>query len=84
MEAREVIRDVLTAVSPNASVARVEETAQEYRITVAGTTGVVANCLVPREAVAAAATAIDARERLAAVLKRCADDVVAPVADGRA
>jgi hypothetical protein len=44
---------------------------------------VLAGVDVPRDAVEAAEHAGDARERLIAVLKRCADDVVAEIPDGR-
>jgi len=53
-------------------------------VTIAGTAGTLAGCEVPRTAVDAAEHAGDALERLVAVLKRCADDVVADVPDGRA
>jgi hypothetical protein len=53
-------------------------------VRLAGTTGVVAECELPRGDVEAAERRGEARRRIAVVLKRCADDVVAPVADGRA
>ena len=39
---------------------------------------------LPRDEVAAAQHSDEPRRRVATVLKRCADDVVAPVGDGRA
>jgi hypothetical protein len=53
-------------------------------VRVACTTGVVADRKLPRDEVAAAQHTDEPRRRVATVLKRCADDVVAPVGDGRA
>ena len=53
-------------------------------MTIAGTTGVLAGVDVPRDAVDAAEHSGEARERLVAALKRCADDVVAEIPGGRA
>ena len=79
-----MIEELVTAIAPNASVAGFEERATRYRVTLAGTTGVLANCEIPRAVVDAAEHGGIARARVAATLKRCADDVVAPVPDGRA
>ena len=58
MEAGTFLRDLVTELEPNATVVGIEEQGGDlYRVRLAGTTGVVAEC---------------------------ADDVVAPVADGRA
>ena len=84
MNADTFLRDLVTAIEPNATVVGIEERENAYHVSVAGTTGVVANCELPRDEVAAAEHADEARRRVATVLKRCADDVVAPVADGRA
>jgi hypothetical protein len=84
MEPRELIEDLVTKMAPNATVVEITEDHDRYRVSVAGTTGVVADCLLPREEVEAAGQWDDARRRVAAVLKRCADDVVAPIGDGRA
>jgi hypothetical protein len=78
------LRNLVTEVEPNATVVAIEEGSSTYHVRVAGTTGVVVDCELPRDAVAAAEHNGQARERVASVLKRCADDVVAPVGDGRA
>jgi hypothetical protein len=83
-DARRLIEDIVTQIAPNAAVIGVEEHQERYRVSVAGTTGVVAHCELPRDTVEAAARWREARARVAATLKRCADDVVAPVGDGRA
>ncbi len=82
-DARRLIEDIVTNIAPNATVVSVEEADERYRVSVAGTSGVVANCELPRDAVEAAGRWREARARLAVTLKRCADDVVAPLPDGR-
>lgn len=84
MEPREMIEDLVTKMAPNATVIGITEDHERYRVSVAGTTGVVADCVLPRDEVHAAAQWGEARRRVAAALKRCADDVVAPIGDGRA
>ncbi len=84
MEERRLIEDLVTRLTPNATVVDVEPTEREVRVTIAGTTGVVARCEVPRAAVEAASQWQEARRRLALVLKQCADRAVTPVPDGRA
>ena len=86
MEAGAFLRDLVTKLEPNATVVGVEEEqgGKLYRVRLAGTTGVVADCELPRGDVEAAEQRDEARRRIATVLKRCADDVVAPVGDGRA
>ena len=85
MDARALIEDLVQKIAPNTTVVGIAEEPETYRVTVTGTSGVVADCELPRDAVEAAARRSgSARARLAAALKRCADDVVAPVADGRA
>jgi hypothetical protein len=54
-----------------------------YRLRVAGTSGVVAGWELPRDEVVAATRTGESRRRVARVLMRCADDVVARVGDGR-
>ncbi|HEV8616713.1 MAG TPA: hypothetical protein VGU22_14580 [Methylomirabilota bacterium] len=83
-EARRLIEEIVTNVAPNATVIGVEEQHEGYRVSVTGTSGVVANCELPRDAVESAGRWREARARLAATLKRCADDVDAPIPDGRA
>jgi hypothetical protein len=83
MEPREVIERLITEVAPNATVAAFEERGARCRVTIAGTTGVLADCELPRAAVEAAERDGADRARVAAALKRCADDVVAPLPDGR-
>jgi len=86
MEAGAFLRDLVTKLEPNATVVGVEEEqgGELYRVRLAGTTGVVADCELPRADVEAAERWDAARRRVASALKRCADDVVAPVGDGRA
>jgi len=83
MDGRRLIESLVPAIAPNASVVDIEERERHYTVTIAGTTGMLAGCEVPRDAVDAAEVAGDARARLIAVLKRCADDVVAEIPDGR-
>jgi hypothetical protein len=83
MNAETFIKNLVTEIEPNATVVGIEESQDGYHVSVAGTTGVIANCELPRAEVAAAEHGDDARRRVASVLKRCADDVVAPVPDGR-
>jgi len=84
MNADTFLRTLVTEIEPNASVVGIEERGDSYHVSVAGTTGVIAHCELPRDDVAAAEHRDDARRRVSTVLKRCADDVVAPVSDGRA
>ncbi len=86
MEAGTFLRDLVTKLEPNATVVGIEEEqgGDRYRVRLAGTTGVVADCELTRGDVEAAERWGDARRRVATLLKRCADDVVAPVPDGRA
>jgi hypothetical protein len=83
MEPREVIEQLVTEVAPNATVAAFEESSAHWRVTIAGTTGVLAACELPRSIVEAAERGGHERVWIRSQLKRCADDVVAPVADGR-
>jgi hypothetical protein len=84
MNAEKFLRDLLTEIEPNATVVGIEERENAYHVRVACTTGVVADRKLPRDEVAAAQHTDEPRRRVATVLKRCADDVVAPVGDGRA
>lgn len=86
MEAGTFLRELVTKLEPNATVVGIEEErdGELYRVRLAGTTGVVADCELARGDVEAAERWGEARRRVASVLKRCADDVVAPVGDGRA
>ena len=86
MEAGTFLRDLVTKLEPNATVVGIEEEqgGALYRVRLAGTTGVIADCELPRDDVEAAERWGEARRRVAGALKRCADDVVAPVGDGRA
>ena len=83
MNAREVVERLVIEIAPNATVAGFEERGERCLVTVAGTTGVLAQCELSRTAVEAAERSGSARVRVAAALKRCADDVVAPLPDGR-
>jgi hypothetical protein len=85
MDVSAFLRDLVTQLEPNATVVGIdEEGGDRYRVRLAGTTGVEAACELPREDVEAAERLGEARRRVASALKRCADDVVAPVPDGRA
>ena len=84
MDRREVIERLVIEVAPNATVARFEERDEWCVVTVAGTTGVLALCELSRRAVDAAQWSGVDRARVTATLKRCADDVIAPLPDGRA
>jgi len=84
MEVEQFVSELVTQMNRNARVIDVQEAADAYRVRIAGTTGVVAACEVPREAMTAAATRPEVRQRLVSLLKRCADDTVATVPDGRA
>jgi len=83
MDGRRLIESLVPEVAPNASIVEIEEYERYYAVTIAGTTGVTAGCQLPREAVNAAEHTSSARQRVAATLKRCADDVIAEVPDGR-
>jgi hypothetical protein len=86
MEAGAFLRQLITELEPNATVVGIdgEGDGERLRVRLAGTTGVVAACELARQDVEAAERHQDARRRVATALKRCADDVVAPVPDGRA
>lgn len=86
MEAGTFLRDLVTKLEPNATVVGIDEQpgGDLYRVRVAGTTGVIADCELARGDVEAAEQSSEARARIATALKRCADDVVAPVPDARA
>lgn len=83
MDRRQVIERLITEVAPNATVARFEERGDRCVVTVAGTTGVLAQCELSRTVVDAAERSRVDRARVTATLKRCADDVIAPLPDGR-
>lgn len=85
MDPSAFLRDLVIKLEPNATVVGIEEEGSDrYRVRLAGTTGVIADCELPRAEVEAAERWGGARHRVATALKRCADDVVAPVPDGRA
>ena len=84
MEPREVIEQLVTEVAPNASVASFEQRDTNCRVTLMGTTGVVAACDLPRAVIEAAERGAPERVWIRSQLKRCADDVVALPPDGRA
>jgi hypothetical protein len=83
MDSRGLIEDLVRQLAPNATVVGIAEAPGGYRVTVAGTSGVVANCELPRAAVEAAARPGVARTQVAVTLKRCADDVDARIPDAR-
>ena len=84
MSADTFLRDLVTQLEPNAPVVGIEGRAGAYRVSVTGTIGVVADRELPRDEVEAAEDSGEAHRRVASALKRCVDDVVAPVGDGRA
>lgn len=83
MEPQDLIRELVPQLSRNASVLDIEESPERFRVTIAGTTGVVARCEVSRDDVEEALSRDDARAHLAGMLKRCADHTVAEVGDAR-
>jgi hypothetical protein len=84
MDARTLIADLVQKMAPNTTVVDITEESQNYRVKVTGTSGVVADCELPRDAVEAATRRQgSARARVAATLKRCADDVDARIPDAR-
>jgi hypothetical protein len=83
MDVRQFVEELVTRANANARVIDMVENADTYRVRIAGTTGVVAACELPRTTVQAAAARSAARRRLTSMLKRCADETVAPVPDGR-
>jgi hypothetical protein len=82
-EGRRLIEELVTEVSPNATVAGIDERGDVWRVTIAGTTSLLARCDVPRDTLDAATTRPEVRDRVARLLERCADDVVAEIPDGR-
>jgi hypothetical protein len=78
-----LIEDLMHKLAPNATVVDITEVTGHYRVRVAGTSGVVADCELPVAAVTAATHRGTARARLAVALKRCADDVDARIPDAR-
>ena len=83
MERRQIIEHLVTEIAPNATVAGFEERAGRCVVAVVGTTGVIATCELPPDAVDAAERGGPERDHVTATLKRCTDDVVAPMPDGR-
>ena len=83
MEPRQLIVDLVPQLTRNANVVDIQERPEEFRVTIAGTTGVIARCDVAREDVEEALSDDRVRARLADVLKRAADRTVAEVGDGR-
>jgi len=83
MDPRALIEDLVQKIAPNTTVVGFAEDAERFRVTVAGTSGVLADCELPRDAVESAARWGAARARIAATLKRCADDVDARIPDAR-
>jgi len=83
MDPRALIEDLVQKIAPNATVVGIAEDAERFRVTVAGTSGVQADCELPRDTVEAAGRRSTARARVAATLKRCADDVDVRIPDGR-
>ena len=81
MQPREVIEQIVTEVAPNASVAAFEQGESSCRVTIVGTTGVVAACDLPRAVVEGAERGPAERVWLRARLRQCADDV-APLPEG--
>ncbi len=70
-------------MTPNATVVDVAVHDRDYAVTIAGTTGVISRCEIPRDLVEQTASPADAPDTLTSALKRCADATVAQVPDGR-
>jgi hypothetical protein len=51
MEGRRLIESLVPEIAPNASIVGIEERERYYTVTIAGTTGVLAGCELPRETV---------------------------------
>jgi len=83
MDPETFLKNLVTQIEPSATVVGIEQRQGIDHVSVAGTTGIVASCELPRDDVAAAQRGEEARLRVASALKRCADDVVTPVGDGR-
>ena len=83
MDPRELIEDLVARIAPNATLVEIAEDERQYRVTVAGTSGLVADCELPRQPVEAATRWGDARAQLAAALTQCADHVEVRIPDGR-
>jgi hypothetical protein len=83
MDPRGLIEDLVQKLAPNAAVVGIVAEPERYRVTVAGTSGVVADCELARQEVEAATHRGTARARVAVALKRCADDVDARIPDRR-
>jgi hypothetical protein len=83
MDPRALIEDLVQKLAPNATVVGIAEEPERYRVRVTGTSGVVADCELPRQVVEAATHRSTARARVAATLKRCTDDVDARFPDAR-
>jgi hypothetical protein len=78
------LEDFVAKLTQNATVVEIAEDDREYSIAIAGTTGVIARCHVPRDLVQDAIHDDDVRRRLGLVLKQSADNTVAMIPDGRA
>jgi hypothetical protein len=83
MDPRGLIEGLVQKLAPNATVVGIAEASGVYRVTVAGTSGVLADCELPRDVVEAAARRGTARARVAVALKRCTDDVDVRIPDAR-
>jgi hypothetical protein len=83
MDPRGLIEDLVQRLAPNTTVVGIAEAPAGFRVTVAGTSGVTADCELPRDVVEAATHRGTARAKVAVVLKRCADDVDARIPDAR-
>jgi hypothetical protein len=84
MDTRHFIEDLVPKLTLNATVVEIAEDESEYNIAIAGTTGVITRCHVPRDVAEGAIYEDDTRRRLEMFLKQGADDTVAVVPDGRA
>jgi hypothetical protein len=83
MEAREMIEDLVPQLTRNACVVDIEEQDERYSVTIAGTTSVTAQCELTRAAVEDAVEGRMSRLRVKRILKRCADQTVVSLGDGR-
>jgi hypothetical protein len=83
MNAREIIENLVPRLTRNACVVEIEETDERYSVTIAGTTSVTARCELTRAAVEDAIEGQGSPLRLEGILKRCADQTVVALGDGR-
>lgn len=83
MDPRGLIEGLVRKLAPNATMVGITEESGRYRVWMADTGGVVADCGLPCKVVEAAAFRSTARARVVVTRRHCADDVDAPIPDAR-